>query len=120
MQGRKIFLVGMSPFFYGQYHKKFTQEGSEVFILDNEECCLVEAEKNYPDVVIIDSSGIRRDLNYIADELIVRQGSEGQVEIVFLIEQVEQEHFEDKGHRFFSKLNLTPSEIIERIKLFLK
>ncbi|MFC1638065.1 hypothetical protein ACFL2R_01435 [Patescibacteria group bacterium] len=120
MQGRKVFLVGMSPFFYGQYHKRFTGEGSEVFIVDRERLFLEEIERNHPDVVVVDSACLSGGPDYFVERLMESESIQNPVEVVFLVDFTDEENFKESDHRFFSKLNFTPREIIDKIKNFLK
>ena len=120
MQGRKIFLVGMSPFFYGQYYKKFTGEGSDVFIVDREKVFLNEIGKNHPDVVVVDSMCLSGGPDYFVERLMESESIKNHVEVIFLVDFFDEENFKDSEHKFFSKLNFTPGEIIDKIKNFLK
>lgn len=120
MRGRKVFLVGMSPFFYGQYHKRLTGEGSEVFIVERESVFFQEIEDNHPDVIVVDGACLSDGPDYFTERLMLSENINSPIEIIFLVDFFDEEKFEKSNHNFFSKLKSTPGEVIEKIKFFLK
>lgn len=120
--GQKILLIEDDPLLVKMYHAKFVNEGYTVFTADNGVSGLDLALKEVPDFIILDimmpqMSGIDLLTN-------LRKDPKGKnvpvIVLTNLSESEEEQKAKDLGVKeYLLKANLTPGEIVEKVKKYL-
>lgn len=119
----KILLVEDDEMLHGMYTQKFTKEGFEVVSAYNGAEGLAKAEKEKPDLILMDIIMPKMD-GFVALKKIKNNETIAHIPVIMLT-NLGQEEDVKKGKElgaddYFIKANHTPSDIVEKIKSLLK
>lgn len=118
----KILLIEDDPFLLNMYATKFELEGFEIFSADDGERALKAANKDRPDIILLDVLLPKMDGFEVLKEL--KKNEETKAVPVILLTNLSQRDDVEKGMAlgavdYLIKAHFMPTEVVEKIKKIL-
>lgn len=118
-EAKTILLVEDDEMLHTMYTQKFTKEGYEVFSAYNGQEGLDLAQKNHPDVILLDIIMPKMD-GFVALKKLKKDEGTANIPVILLTNLGQDEDIrrgkELGATDYFIKANHTPQEVVEKVK----